>query len=59
MNMFTIGVSELIKMKCKSVILIKEMDISKLMTYDEQVKSEKLQKIRMRESKSARIHGLS
>lgn len=33
MNTFTLGVSDLVKIECKAAMLIKEIDISRLMTY--------------------------
>lgn len=48
---FILGVSNFVKMECKSSMLIKEMDISWLMTHAKQIKCEKLQKIRMVVSK--------
>lgn len=57
MNKFTSGVFDLVKMECKAMILIKQMYISRLMTYAKQVESEKLQKMTMKESKRAHFNG--
>lgn len=43
----------LMKMECKATILIKEIDISRLMTFTEQVKSGKLNKMRSWDSKKS------
>lgn len=57
MNNFTLGLSDLVKMEYKATKLIKEMDVSRFMTYAEQVESEKLQKMRMKESKRVHFNG--
>lgn len=43
--------------ECKDAMLIKELDMSWLMTYAEQVEIKKLQKMRMRKSKGAHFNG--
>lgn len=37
MNIFTFGVSNMVKIECKAAMLIKEMNISRFMTYAKQV----------------------
>lgn len=42
MNKFSLVVFELVSKKFKTVMLVKEMDISSLMTYAKQIEEEKL-----------------
>lgn len=42
MSMFISGITELVSRECKIVLLMKEMDISHLMTYMEKIEEEKL-----------------
>lgn len=50
MSKFISDVSDLVPKECKMAMLVKEMDISRLMTYTEQIEKEK-RKERARESK--------
>src|ERR1051325_2561195 len=55
MNKFVMGVSNLVSEECRSAILIGDMDLSRLMTYAEQIEEEKLRKRRGHEAKRARL----
>lgn len=44
MSKFSLGVPDSVANKCKTNMLIKEMDISRLMTYVEQIEKKKLKK---------------
>ena len=42
MNKFLCGVLDLVKIKCRNAMLLENMNISKLMTYAQQVEGDKL-----------------
>lgn len=54
MSNFIYGVSELVSKECKTAMLVKEMDISCLMTYAKKIKEEKL-RVFARDSKRAQV----
>lgn len=56
MRKFIFTLSKLVSKECKTTMLVKEMDISCLMTYKEQIEKEKCRKS-ARESKRARVDG--
>ena len=53
MNKFLYGVSDLVKNKCRNVMLLGDMNISRLMTYAHQVEGDKLRE-HEKENKKAR-----
>ncbi|MDV3192320.1 MAG: hypothetical protein Q8853_02630 [Candidatus Phytoplasma australasiaticum] len=55
MNKFMLGVSNLVNEECRTTMLISDMDLSRLMTYAEQLEGKKLRKRRSRESKKAQF----
>lgn len=55
MNKFISRILNLVVKVCHTATLMKEMDISWLMTYDKQIEGEKLKKSRVRESKRAQF----
>ncbi|XP_055818539.1 uncharacterized protein LOC129887455 [Solanum dulcamara] len=57
MSKFILGVSDLVSKECRTTMLVKEMNISRLLTFAKQIKGEKLKQIRMRDSKRARYEG--
>ncbi|MCF7184035.1 retrotransposon gag domain-containing protein, partial [Corynebacterium sp. MC-13] len=57
MNKFVMGVFDLISEEYRSAILISDIDLSRLMTYAEQIEEEKLRKRRGHEAKRARFKG--
>lgn len=56
MSKFISGVSDLLSKECKVAILVKEIDISQLMTYAEWIEEEKIRE-RARDSKRIRVDG--
>lgn len=57
MNKFVMGLSNLVSEECRSAMLISDMDLSRLMTYAEQIEGEKLRKRRSGEAKRVRFDG--
>ncbi|KAH0725447.1 hypothetical protein KY284_001312 [Solanum tuberosum] len=53
MNKFLYGVSDLVKIKCRNVMLLKDMNISKLMNHAQQAEGDKLWE-KAKENKKAR-----
>ena len=53
MNKFLYGVSNLVKTECRSVILLGDMNISRLMTHAQQVEGDKFRE-QTKENKKAR-----
>lgn len=56
MNNFVLGTLNLVSKECKTAILIKDKEISRLIRYTEQIKDEKLRE-RDRDSKRAQVDG--
>lgn len=56
MSKFISGVSNLVSKACKSTFVVKEIEISHLMSYAKQIKEEKLRE-QARESKRTRVDG--
>lgn len=53
MSKFIFRVSDLLAKECRIVMLVKDMNISKLMAYVEETEGEKLKERNIRESKRA------
>ena len=53
MNKFFYGVSDLVKIECRNVMLLGDMNISRLMTHAQQVKGDKLRE-QAKENKKSR-----
>lgn len=51
------GIFDLINEECRTTMPVREMDISWLMTYVEQIEGEELRKRKMGESKRANLEG--
>ena len=57
MHKFISGISDLVVKECSTAMLIRDMDISRIMTYAEQIEGEKLKERRVYEPKRARYDG--
>jgi len=53
MGQFVSGLDDLVVQECQTALLIKEMDLARLMTYAEQMEGMKLREEKMREAKKA------
>ncbi|XP_055826372.1 uncharacterized protein LOC129894743 [Solanum dulcamara] len=55
MSKFISGVSNFIAKECRTAIIVKKMEISRFMTFVEQIEGEKIKEMRVRDSKKARV----
>ena len=54
MNKFLYGVSNLVKIECKNVILLGDINISRIITHAQQVEGDNLRKL-AKDNKNSRI----